>query len=415
MNESVEANERASLAWLWSRVNQPSFPRRKWGAMLVSLAVLLAVSAYAIARSQNDMLDRDFFSFWLAGRMVITGQDPYNEAQWIAGHAAAHTNWLSDTTFLYPLPLAILFAPLGMLPLEGAAGVWAFVTQALLMMSVWLLLSAWKPTDFKTHWLPIVLGVFLFRPVVTMLLHGQLGAIWLLVLSLCIYAWRAEHWRLGGALMPLLALKPSFGLPLVGLLGLWLIMRRQWQALLASALSAASLLIVGWLQDPLWLQKLSTIGNQKLASTFGWAPTLWGIGDAVCQRSTTCAVAMSGGLSVVLVALALIWLRRRRDEADPEIVVGALTAAATLITPYLWTYDQVLLIIPIVTIIHLMRGRKMPYLVTATFFVLIAIFSWLLVIPAFTIGRDIWSVVVPMVCLGLIWMYARRQIRSTQN
>ncbi len=378
--------------------------------MIVLLVALFALSAYAIARSQEYMLDRDFFSFWLAGRMMITGQDPYAEAQWIAGHTAANSNWLSDTTFLYPLPLAFLFAPLGLLSLQAAATVWVLITQGLLVVCCWLLLSAWKPTDSRAaYWLPILLGVFLFRPVVTMLLQGQLGAIWLLTLSVCVYAWRRGQWWLGGALMPFLALKPNVGLPLIALLALWLALRRQWRALMAAGVSAAGLLIAGWLRDPLWLEKLSAIGNQKVASTFGWAPTSWGLGDAICQHGLSCTIGVGAGLSVLLVIVALFWLMKHRHRAEPEVAAAILIAVTMLVTPYLWVYDQVLLIIPILAVMRLMHERELPYLVTATLFVVIATFSWLPVIPARMLGRDTWSVLVPLACLGLIWGYARRR------
>ncbi len=410
MNESVEVNERASRSAFGLKMDRLFDHHWKLGLVIVALAALLALSAYAIARSQDYMLDRDFFSFWLAGRMVLTGQDPYSEAQWIAGHTSASTNWLSDTTFLYPLPLAILFAPLGLLPLEPAAVVWAFITQVALVICGWLLTSAWKPADLKSHLLPIFLGMFLFRPVATMLLQGQLGAIWLLVLSLCIYGWQRGQWWLGGVVMPLLALKPNIGLPLIGLLTLWLILRRQWRALTASALSALGLLIIGWLRDPMWLQKLSAIGNQKIASTFGWAPTVWGIGDAVCQRGAACTLGVSSGLSVLLVVVTLYLLVKHWPNIDPDLAMGIIVTVAVLITPYLWVYDQVLLIIPILAVTRLMRELELPYRVTAILFMLISILSWLLVIPAFIIGRDTWSALVPLACLGLIWRYARRRV-----
>jgi hypothetical protein len=56
-----------------------------------------------------------------------------------------------------------------------------------------------------------------------------------------------------------------------------------------------------------------------------------------------------------------------------------------------------------------MRARQLPYLATGLLFVFIAILSWLLVVPASLVGRDTWSVLVPLACLGLLWGFTFRR------
>ena len=60
--------------------------------------------------------------------------------------------------------------------------------------------------------------------------------------------------------------------------------------------------------------------------------------------------------------------------------------------PYLWTYDQVLLLVPIIFVVGQLAQRKVPFFVSVLFFLIFSIFSNLLLVLAVNIGNDVWSV-----------------------
>src|ERR1035437_9377936 len=90
--------------------------QRKIFIFLVLLTPLFILSAFMFATSV-DHLNGDFFTFWLAGRMNWTNQNPYLSNLWISGHHQYGASWIANDIFPYPLPLAILLAPFGLFTL----------------------------------------------------------------------------------------------------------------------------------------------------------------------------------------------------------------------------------------------------------------------------------------------------------
>ena len=58
----------------------------------ITLVIILLGGMFSLRIMQNrntDHLNTNFFFFWLAGRMELTGQNPYNQTQYLAGHDAS--------------------------------------------------------------------------------------------------------------------------------------------------------------------------------------------------------------------------------------------------------------------------------------------------------------------------------------
>ena len=68
---------------------------------------LLALGILIFARVQVslgfDVPNSNFSFFWLAGRMILDGQNPYDETQYLAGHDANGMDWREQHL---PLPPA---------------------------------------------------------------------------------------------------------------------------------------------------------------------------------------------------------------------------------------------------------------------------------------------------------------------
>src|SRR5574340_387113 len=95
--------------------------------LLIITILILGLSylgGFAIVDSFENPCDSDFFSFWLSGHLVGTHQNPYSAYDWVNGHHLYNSNWISDLTFLYPLPLSILFVPLSLLSVKQAFSIW---------------------------------------------------------------------------------------------------------------------------------------------------------------------------------------------------------------------------------------------------------------------------------------------------
>ena len=71
---------------------------------LIGICAVFLLISTRIVYSQK-YVDTDFFSFWLAGYSLIHGENPYSKVWWISAHDIFGAEWVSDETFLYPLPL----------------------------------------------------------------------------------------------------------------------------------------------------------------------------------------------------------------------------------------------------------------------------------------------------------------------
>jgi hypothetical protein len=106
-----------------------------------------------------DYLNSDFFSFWLSGRMMWTGQSPYFEYDWVQGHIIYGATWISDTSFLYPLPLALFYTPLGLLSLYNAYIIWIISLEVLIVSSVFALFFQLTKSERIKYIIPFLVGV----------------------------------------------------------------------------------------------------------------------------------------------------------------------------------------------------------------------------------------------------------------
>ena len=383
--------------------------------ILVGVGCGLLLLAEIVARQQDYLVNNDFFTFWLGGRMIASGEDPYAEQQWLANHDRYGSTWYENPIYPYPLPLTYLFIPLGLLPLRYAAVMWVWLSEIMILISTWLLMLIEKVPRQARYILPVLAGLVLWRPVQVTLRNGQLGAWLLLLIVLVIYLWNRRRWFSGGLLLALTALKPTIGLPLIGLTGLWLFVRRVWKAILGIILMIGGLFIVGWLRDPQWISKMLWIGSRKLATVWGYNPTTWGMGGVVCNNAMPCTLYVGAGLSLVLVLAALLALLRHARERKPAFVVSIIVPVVVLVTPYLWVYDQILLIVPLILIMGVGIRRGWPYLATALLFPGAAILSLLLLVLAFQLGHDSLSALLPLSVWLMVIIFGRERVMSPES
>jgi hypothetical protein len=371
--------------------------------------LVLGIVCFAVTDKIVNSIDyhnNDFFTFWLAGHMVTQGGDPYSPLQWVAGHHEFGVTWIPNQSYVYPLPLSLLFAPLGLLSLYQAYIVWVALSIMMILAALTLLLKTQAGSGYVA--IPLITGIIFFRPTILTLFNGQISGWLLLLLAVIIYLWEKGKWEWGSLLMPLLMLKPNLGTPLVLLLGIWLLCQKRFKSILAMLLMGMVLLVIGFLQDPHWVSAYWSIGNTKVSETFGGSPTVWGLGHLLCRGASPC-MPIFGGCAALLLVLAFGWLVFRSSIRQPFTVVALVVTLTLLITPYTWTYDQLLLILPITAITLAMHrmGVRFP-LTTAIFlgidvlFVVVLFFDTLLQV-------EILNVVIPLVVFGLcLWWLTRR-------
>ena len=321
-------------------------------ALIVAHAVYL-ITAYLqgiwIVAPDGGGVPSDFVNVWAAGRLVLEGH-PAAAYDWPAhklveeiavGHAFdGYFGWHYPPTFLFVAAgLALLaYAPAYLLWVFGTFPVYLAAIRAIIGDRVGYLLAAAFPA---------VLGNFIVGQN-GFLTAGLIGGALVLL---------ERRPLIAGVLIGLLSYKPHLGL----LFPIALMAGGHWRAFATAAIVAMLMAAASWLAfgTDTWQAFFANIGHtsraflseghadfSKLQTAFGLVRTLGG----------SEALAWSVQAAVALIAAAAIVLQWRSNAAY-EIKAAALGAGAMLATPYLYTYDLVVLGVPLAFLFRLGRVR----------------------------------------------------------
>jgi hypothetical protein len=381
--------------------------------VLVSLALIFLIFRYVFYIPSNPR--GDFFTFWLAGKMNWLGQNPYSSADWLAGHQAYGTTWIPNTIFVYPLPLARLLAPIGLLPLDAAYIVWDTISIGMIFGSIALILSRWDLIKVKHFILPLFLGALIFRPSIVTLRNGQISAILLFAVSLGFFLLEIDRGFWAGVVLGFCFVKPQVGVGLMAFVVFWLLIKRNWQGLVGVGVTATGLVLIGLQMSPSWISTFLTSGQQKMMSAFGLYPTTWGVSDYICKGQSNCTIPLSIFLCGILSAVLLFLLWRWRNKLLHINAIGLIVPVALLIAPYSWAYDQLLLLVPFAIITLNLYKRGSPYLLSALILPLLSTFSILLLFLANIRQDDRISILLPLIAFVLsIVLVLNKRVRKEQ-
>jgi hypothetical protein len=185
-------------------------------------------------------------------------------------------------------------------------------------------------------------------------------------------------------------------------------MRREWAGLFGIAAGGITLFLIGQFQDPAWVSEFLAAGSRKLGENFGTNPNLWGPTNMLCNKDIMCVTAVGGITTIICLALVINFLWWHR-EGRPFYAAEIAVPAGLLIAPYVWTYDHLLLALPIVAIaLRVMETRK-SFLFAASIPLLFSILALLLLAFAASSGLDIWSALLPCATIVASFLTIRRR------
>jgi len=387
-----------------------AFLGRWW--MVLALAALLPVySSIAIHNERTvDYTNNGFFTFWLSGQMQWSGENPYSTVDWVNGHYTNNATWIPEKIFPYPLPLALFTAPLGLMPIGTAYVFWVILAQVLIAVCILWLATRWNGLNRQLYAIFILLAVLLNGNISLGLKTGTLSALFLVFLTLALFFMEKRQPVLAGIMLAGLALKPPL-LGITGLIGLWFLTRHEWKALAGIGIGCAGFLFTGMMQDADWIQKFRGVSGNLLGVRLGNQPTILSYTRLLCGGEMSCAFAWYLLITLALVGVFawLVW--QKRNSLSPLMAFSAAIAAGVLLPPYLWSYDYALLLIPICYICFDLIRRRVSFLPSTVFLVLLDVISiaglalfW--THPeseALRIQRDMWSIWVALMVLVTTW------------
>jgi hypothetical protein len=240
--------------------------------------------------------------------------------------------------YLYAPPLGVAAAPLSMLELDHGVLAWFFIHIAALALACALMPV--RPGIRLATFGVAALSFALTRDLVL----GNVSTLLLLPLAA---AWRWLDRPLG-SIAQALAISVR---PMLGVLLLWQLLRRQWRAvgwtigagLVLIALTLPIVGVTGYRDYVTTLGNLSGVGGVEFNYDLGSTLMRWGIAEP------TATAALMGGY-VLAIGAILFSLRRDREVGFMVTVVASL-----LLSPLLWDHYLAMLILPAAFLAE--RGR----------------------------------------------------------
>ncbi len=386
-------------------------------ALILVVGLVALVVVFVLRAGQNyrtrDNSNSNFFFFWLSGHMVVTGENPYDSAQYLAGHDAAGVTWKPNQIFPYPLPLSILMVPLGLLSTTDAYFAVQIASQVIITIAVLAVLARWRK---PSHWrmlVPVALFLLFYGPAYLTLKVGAIGALALLFVLLSIISFESGKPVLGGIFLAMTMLKPPQGITILLLAGVWFLARRDWKAFVGVGLGGLGLLVIGLIQDPLWLVKFFDASRAVMDRSQGVQSNVWAFASLACSGHSPCSTIFGGAASLGVIGLGAFFLWRGHTRLSTREAFNFIIPLGFLATIYLWSYDQVLYILPIAWIVGTLVERMKSYLAAFVFLIVTTLASLAaLGLFAYTL-KDEWSLVNTVIVIGmLLWLYYTRDGRK---
>jgi hypothetical protein len=323
--------------------------------VLLGLAIYDRAAGHGLVNAIDGTLGGDFLSFYTGGTFVLRGRavDLGNEAAQLAfQHAVLGADVQGTSLWVSPPFFAWFFAPLSLLPYAVAYVCFVGVSVGAVTLSFRALgrgLGDGLPAGTK-WWIALQ-----YYPTLQWLVNGQMTGLWLSALIFVFLLLRERRDGAAGAVLGLFACKPTLALGL----SVALLVARRFRALAFASLTAAGLVLLGFLTVPAAMKAYLHSGGALVSfvhsegyrvvglhGSFEFATLLLG---GVSQRLAVVAGAIF--CAGVVASAAALWLRVEwRPSSRPrewDLRMAATFAFGVIASPHLFVYDLTLLVLPL--------------------------------------------------------------------
>ena len=218
---------------------------------------LLAVAAMAMPLIQWAWTNafgsfNDFHDYWLAGKLVLAGQSPYDIQALRDLARTEHLSFLVGGGYSYPLPFAVFMIPFALMPFKFSLELFMGLSIALfgLTVAVWIdWAHGWAPSLARRRF-ALALAAGFYPPIFGTVASGQANLMLFPLLAggmaLTMAAPAPPRRAIGGVLLGLAAIVKL----VPGILVVPLVIGRRWGGALGTALGALGALVVATLLAP---------------------------------------------------------------------------------------------------------------------------------------------------------------------
>jgi len=325
---------------------------QEFGAITILLVFLIGIFILPVQIPSNY----DFVVMYNYDRGLLAGIPIYDhEAQleFALSNLSTETGLSYSAPFPYPPWYALVTLPLGLIPVQLSARIWFAVNLVLLFTALWLLTSGWL---IKKKFIFFILSL-LFLPVLEILVIGQFDFPVLLGAALIIYSVNREKPLVTAIALALLTFKPHLGVLLILAVVIYLLCLKNAfgrSALKFSILIGIFLFAIGFLADPMWpknylntlfsFNQISEVASCDICVSF---PVI--LARLLKGYSSSDLAFLLGFLIFVFLTLGCI-LTQKQQLRSIDYLVSLFAMITIFSSPYLFLYDYVLLLVPILLV-----------------------------------------------------------------
>jgi hypothetical protein len=281
----------------------------------------------------------DFHDYWLAGKLVLAGQSPYDIQALRDLARTEHLSFLVGGGYSYPLPFAVSMVPFALLPFKLSLELFMGLSIALfgLTVAVWIgWAHGWAPNLARRRF-ALALAAGFYPPIFGTVASGQANLMLFPLLAgglaLTIAATAPRRRAIGGALLGLAAIVKL----VPGILVVPLVIGRRWGGALGTVLGALGALVVATLLAPWAAQSSGGLTSLLEPDSYFTNQSINGFVTRLVNHSDRTAPpfphAFDPSLPMLLltgifglVTLALLWRARGRLKERRGLALGLALA-----------------------------------------------------------------------------------------
>lgn len=300
--------------------------------------------------STTSLGEEDFIAYWSATHLLSNGLNPYDPELIRSVENAQTERVLVDALMAWnPPSLFVFLLPLAWLPFASAKFVWLIVNILIVLSGSIMLTRLYLPPGNNIVIIIYLLFAFSLPQIVTGIVMGQVTYLVFFGLVSCMALIKKEQWFWAGAVLILTTVKPHVVvLPVIYLL-IYMAIHRQYKGWIGLMAAGVACLGVAFLFRPNLANDL--MGEMAIAPVHFVTPTIggmlsyWGITEVASY------------MIILLLPLPFI-LAKYQAHVKMELAVALLTLITVPTTFFGWSFDQVVLLIPIAQVFSWMALSK---------------------------------------------------------
>ena len=329
--------------------------RRADRAFAIATLASLAIVVLGPLQRRIELIGEDDLSgIWAGPRAIATGHDPYDPETWRPLSVALGTQLFDTPVYIYPPWVAVPLLPLGFLPLPVVSILWLVASLAAALLALRYALRLLLPARTGDHAVAPVALLLSWVGILTLVL-GQWGYLLVAALFTAVLAVRSGHAMLAGLAALAFLAKPQLFLlaaPAFAVHALWPERpggppsRTGLRAVGIALAGALTLLAAGWILLPSWWPTWAQIVLPQQTRPFS---------DTVPALLVT----IIGGPGLVLAPIVVLVFTAVALQFHPRGLawMAVWPVLSLLAAPYTNSYDQILLIVPVLLAAGVLHAR----------------------------------------------------------